>query len=109
MSSVSTRNNVDSSDDDSSFINFSISGTPIINVFEENIDAIDITIETLKTRVMPFIMSSILLIPLSDLRHVRQTLVNADSDDEPVIFEKTLYFDNRRLVQCHITIKNQDL
>lgn len=65
LSSVSSRNDVDSADDDRS-VNFSISGTPVLNVDEENLDAIDINNETPRTRVVPFIMSPIPLSPQTD-------------------------------------------
>lgn len=89
--STPTRNDVDSGDDDRS-INFSISGTPILNVDEENMDAVDVTNETPRTRVVPIIMSPIPLSPQTDSpsstsasnqnNNVSSPFVFIDNDDQ---------------------------
>lgn len=84
ISTVSFRNDVDSGDDDRS-INFSSSGTPILNVDEENMDAIDITNETPRTRVVPFIMSPIPLSPRTD--SPSNTPVSTQNDSVSTQFE----------------------
>lgn len=67
MSSLSSHNDADSDvggDDRST--NFSVSETPNSNADEENRDTLDLSNETPRTRVVPFIMSPTPLSPRTD-------------------------------------------